>query len=70
MIETNLKSAHQRVVDFSAKEQNGLLARNDLLKAQIQESNIQLSLEDAKKNEAILNYQVSHSFKTSGRHQN
>ncbi|GGK25897.1 transporter [Yeosuana aromativorans] len=59
LIETNLKSAHQRVVDFSAKEQNGLLARNDLLKAQIQESNIELSLEDAKKNEAILNYRLA-----------
>ena len=56
LIETNLKSAHQRVLDFTSKEQNGLLARNDLLKAQIQESNIELSLEDAKKNEAILNY--------------
>lgn len=59
LIETNLKSVHQRVIDFSAKEQNGLLARNDLLKAQIQESNIQLSLEDAKKNKAILNYQLA-----------
>lgn len=59
LIETNLKSAHQRVVDFSAMEQNGLLARNDLLKAQIQESNIQLSLEDAKKNAVILNYRLA-----------
>lgn len=59
LIETNLKSAHQRVVDFSAMEQNGLLARNDLLKAKIQESNIQLSLEDAKKNAAILNYRLA-----------
>lgn len=59
LIEENLKSAQQRVTDFSAMEQNGILARNDLLKAQLQESNIQLSLEEAKKNENILNYRLA-----------
>lgn len=58
LIEENLKSANQRVTDFSAMEQNGLLARNDLLKAQLQSSNIELSLEDAKKQESIINYQL------------
>ncbi len=58
LIAENLKSAQQRVTDFSAMEQNGLMARNDLLKAQLQESNIQLSLEEAKKNENILNYRL------------
>lgn len=59
LIEENLKSAQQRVTDFSAMEKNGLLARNDLLKAQLQESNIQLSLDEAKKNERILNYKLA-----------
>ncbi|WP_339917029.1 TolC family protein [Yeosuana marina] len=59
LIQENLKSAHQRVIDFSAMEQNGLLARNDLLKAQLQESSIQLSLDEAKKNKRILNYRLA-----------
>lgn len=58
LIEDNLKSAHQRVVDFQALEDNGLLAHNDLLKAQLQESNIELSLETAKKNNSVLNFQL------------
>ena len=58
LVQENLKSARQRVKDFSAMEQNGLLARNDLLKSQIQESNVEVSLEEAKKNAEILNYQL------------
>lgn len=59
LIEENLKSANQRVKDFTAMEQNGLLARNDLLKSQLQASNIQLSLENAKKNVVTINYQLA-----------
>ncbi|KOS04748.1 transporter [Flavobacterium akiainvivens] len=58
LIEENLKSANQRVTDFTAMEQNGLLARNDLLKAQLQASNIQLSLDDAKMRVSTINYQL------------
>jgi len=58
LIEDNLKTATQRVKDFKAMEENGLIARNDLLKAQLQESNIQLSLDNAKKNTAIANYRL------------
>ncbi len=58
LVEESLKSAKQRVKDFSAMEKNGLLARNDLLKSQIQESNVELSLEEATKNAEILNYQL------------
>ncbi|EKT4535035.1 TolC family protein [Flavobacterium psychrophilum] len=58
LIEDNLKSAQQRTKDFSAMVHNGLMARNDLLKAQLQESNIQLSLDTAKKNVNIINYQL------------
>ncbi|MEC7263109.1 MAG: TolC family protein [Bacteroidota bacterium] len=59
LIEENLKGAQQRVKDFTAMEQNGLLARNDLLKAQLQESNVEVSLEEAKKNASILNYELA-----------
>ncbi|MGH2664339.1 TolC family protein [Flavobacterium sp.] len=58
LIEENLKSAHQRTTDFSAMEANGLIARNDLLKAQLQESNVQLSLDSANKNVSVINYQL------------
>ena len=58
LIEDNLKTAEQRVKDFNAMEENGLIARNDLLKAQLQQSNVQLSLDNAKKNTAIANYKL------------
>lgn len=58
LTEDYLKSAHQRVIDFQALEDNGLLAHNDLLKAQLQESDIELSLATAKKNNSVLNYQL------------
>jgi len=59
LIEDNLKTAQQRVKDFTAMEENGLIARNDLLKAQLQQSNVQLSLDNAKKNAAIANYKLT-----------
>ncbi|MEO8235008.1 MAG: TolC family protein, partial [Flavobacterium sp.] len=58
LIEDNLKSAQQRTKDFSAMVDNGLMARNDLLKAQLQESNVQLSLDTANKNVSVINYQL------------
>ena len=58
LIEDNLKTAQQRTKDFSAMVDNGLMARNDLLKTQLQESNIQLSLDSAIKNVNVINYQL------------
>lgn len=58
LIQDNVKTAEQRVKDFTAMEANGLIARNDLLKAQLQQSNVQLSLDNAKKNTAIANYKL------------
>eukprot|EP01137_Pigoraptor_chileana_P014077 Opistho-2@4928 len=58
LIEDNLKSADQRVKDFTAMEENGLIARNDLLKAKLQQSNVQSSLDNAKKNTAVANYRL------------
>lgn len=65
LIEENLESAQQRVKNFSVMEQNGLLARNDLLKAQLQEATIRVSLEEARKNERILNYKLAIYLKLS-----
>ncbi|MCB0476382.1 MAG: TolC family protein, partial [Flavobacteriaceae bacterium] len=42
LIQENLKSAQQRAADFTAMEQNGILDRNDLLKARLQESDVAL----------------------------
>lgn len=56
LITENLKSAQQRVTDFTAMEQNGIIARNDLLKSQLQQSKVQLSLDEAYKNVAVINY--------------
>jgi outer membrane protein len=63
LVEDNLKAANQRVIDFKALEENGIIARNDLLKSQLQVSNIQLSLENAKKNAAIANYRLVNLLK-------
>lgn len=50
IVKENLKQSQHRVTDFSNLEKNGLLARNDLLKAQLQQSNVELSLLDAENN--------------------
>src|SRR5206468_1361808 len=55
LMKENLVQAQQRVKDFSNLEQNGLLARNDLLKAELQASNTELSLLDAENNWQIAN---------------
>ncbi len=50
LVKENLEREQQRVVDFTNMERNGIMARNDLLKAQLQQSNIELSLLDAENN--------------------
>jgi len=50
LVTENLRAARGRVTDFSNLETNGLLARNDLLKAQLQVSNTELSLLEAENN--------------------
>lgn len=51
----NLEQANQRVKDFRNLEQNGLLARNDLMKAELQVSNTELALLDAQNNWQLAN---------------
>jgi len=50
LVKENLAQSQQRDKDFSNMEKNGLLARNDLLKAQLQTSNIELALVNAENN--------------------
>lgn len=56
LVKEHLKTAQQRVTDFSNLEKNGLIPRNDLLSIQLQEKNMELSLLDAENNKNIANY--------------
>ena len=55
LYDTNLVQARLRVKDLANLEKNGLLPRNDLLKAQLQESNVELALLDARNNLELAN---------------
>lgn len=55
LIQDELQLSRQREKDFSNLEKNGLLARNDLLKAQLQTSNVELNLLDAQNNRQLAN---------------
>lgn len=59
LVQESLQTARQRVKDFESLEQNGLLARNDLLKAQLQASNTELTLLDAQNNRNLANVQLN-----------
>ena len=53
LVKENLQSSLSRDTNFSNLEKNGLLARNDLLKSQLQTSIIELSLLDAETNNKL-----------------
>ena len=59
LVRENLAEAQQRVKDFSNLEKNGLLARNDLLSAQLQASNFELSLLDAENDAKLANVSMN-----------
>jgi len=59
LVKENLARDEQRVKDFSNLERNGLMARNDLLKAQLQQSTIELSLLDAENNLKMTNINMA-----------
>jgi outer membrane protein len=59
LYDSNLVQAQQRVKDFTNLEKNGLLARNDLLKAQLQTANVELALLDAKNNWELANVNMN-----------
>ena len=53
LVKENLQSSMSRDTNFSNLEKNGLLAKNDLLKSELQTSNIELSLMDAENNNKL-----------------
>lgn len=55
LLRESLNQSKQREKDFTNLEKNGLMARNDLLKAQLQTANIELSLLDAENNLQLAN---------------
>lgn len=55
IVKENLASSRHRDSTFMNLESNGVLARNDLLKAQLQTSDIELSLLDAENNFNLVN---------------
>ncbi|SDE61688.1 TolC family protein [Riemerella columbipharyngis] len=55
VLEENLKVAQDRDKHFLSMENNGLITRNDRLKANLQTSNIELQLLDAQNNYSIAN---------------
>jgi outer membrane protein TolC len=58
LLNENYKSAQQRVTDFTELEKNEIIPKNDLLKAQLQLSKVQLSLDQANSNLNIANYEL------------
>src|SRR6478672_3126298 len=55
LVDSNLQSARERATQFRNLEKNGLLPRNELLKAELQVSNTELSLLDAQNNWQLAN---------------
>ncbi|KAA2239248.1 TolC family protein [Chitinophaga agrisoli] len=55
LVQENLKQSQQRVSDFVSMEKNGIMARNDLLKAQLQQSNVEVALTQAESDRNIAN---------------
>lgn len=53
LVEENLAQSRARDTDFINLERNGMLARNDLLKAQQETSNLELTLLDAQNNNQL-----------------
>ncbi|ULQ53449.1 TolC family protein [Flavihumibacter fluvii] len=73
VVKETLAESNQRVKDYSSLEKNGVLARNDLLKAQLEVSNLELALLEAEKDRKLANVNMNimlglptdTSFKTS-----
>jgi outer membrane protein len=59
LVKESLASSRHRDSTFIRLEQNGLLARNDLLKAQLETSDIELSLLDAENNRNLANVNMN-----------
>lgn len=63
LLNENYKSAQQRVNDFTELEKNEIVPKNDLLKTQLQISKVQLSLDKAKSDLNVVNYELTNLLK-------
>jgi outer membrane protein TolC len=59
LVRENLLQSQAREKELASLEKNGMLARNDLLKAQLQTSNIELNLLDAENNLQLANLSMN-----------
>ena len=59
LVQENLNEAQMRTKELTNMEKNGLLARNDLLKAQLRESNMEYNLSDAENNSQLANVNMN-----------
>ena len=59
VLNENLVRANQRVKDFQNFLDNGIIARNDFLRAKLQASNVQIAIEEATNTYENLNYRLN-----------
>lgn len=59
VVKEALVESNQRVKDYTSLEKNGILARNDLLKAQLEVSNLELALLEAEKDRKLANVNMN-----------
>lgn len=59
VLNENLIRANQRVKDFQNFLDNGIIARNDYLRAKLQASNVQIAIEEATNTYENLNYRLN-----------
>ncbi len=59
LVQENLNEAQIRTKELTNMEKNGLLARNDLLKAQLRESNMEYNLSDAENSWHLANVNMN-----------
>jgi len=59
LVQENLNEAQLRTKELAGMEKNGLLARNDLLKAQLRESNMEYNLSDAENSWQLANVNMN-----------
>ncbi|QSB28393.1 TolC family protein [Flavobacterium sp. CLA17] len=59
LLNENQKQAQQRVTDFTELEKNGIIPRNDLLKAQLLVSKTKLSIDEANNNINNINFYLT-----------
>ena len=59
LVQENLNEAQLRTKELTNMEKNGLLARNDLLKAQLRESNMEYNLSDAENSLQLANVNMN-----------